>query len=77
MTIQLRKPILVTGLGLSVLLWLGDSLKHSIMDMGEWTLLGLIATGGGFWLLQKRNYKLRKSCSTIITHQVGRNRKRD
>ena len=57
MTIQLRKPILVTGLGLSILLWLGDSLKHSIMDMGEWTLLGLIATGGGFWLLQKRNSK--------------------
>lgn len=57
MTIQLRKPILVTGLGLSFLLWLGDSLRHSVMDMGEWTLLGLIATGGGFWLLQKRNNK--------------------
>lgn len=57
MTIQLRKPILVTGLGLSFLLWLGDSLRHSVLDMGEWTLLGLIATGGGFWLLQKRNNK--------------------
>ena len=57
MTIQLRKPILVTGLGLSILLWLGDSLRHSFMDMGEWTLLGLIATGGGFWLLQNRNSK--------------------
>ncbi len=57
MTIQLRKPILVTGLSLSILLWLGDSLRHSFMDMGEWTLLGLIATGGGFWLLQNRNSK--------------------
>ena len=54
MTIQLRKPILVTGVGLSILLWLGESLKHSLLDLGEWTLLALIATGGGFWLLQRR-----------------------
>ena len=66
MTIQLRKPILVTGLGLSLLLWLGDSLRHSILDMGEWTLLGLIATGGGFWLLQNRKSKPENSVQPLL-----------
>lgn len=66
MTIQLRKPILVTGLGLSILLWLGDGLKHSIMDMGEWTLLGLIAAGGGFWLLQKRSSPLENPVQPLL-----------
>ena len=70
MTIQLRKPILVTGLGLSILLWLGDSLKHSIMDMGEWTLLGLIATGGGFWLLQKRNSQPENPVQPLLPLEV-------
>ena len=66
MTIQLRKPILVTGLSLSVLLWLGESWKHSLMDMGEWTLLALIATGGGFWLLQKKNSKLEIATQPLL-----------
>ena len=66
MTIQSRKPILVTGLGLSILLWLGDSLRHSIMDMGEWTLLGLMAAGGGFWLLQKRSYQSENTVQPLL-----------
>ena len=66
MTIQLRKPILVTGLGLSALLWLGDSLRHSFLDLGEWAMLGLIATGGGFWLLQTRNPKPKKSIQPLL-----------
>ena len=54
MAVKLRRPILVGGVGLSLSLWLLQSLHHSMAQLGEFTVLGAIALGGGFWLLQKR-----------------------
>ncbi|HEY9690926.1 MAG TPA: DUF697 domain-containing protein [Oculatellaceae cyanobacterium] len=54
MAVKLRRPILVGGIGLSLSLWLLQSLHHSMAQLGEFTVLGAIALGGGFWFFQKR-----------------------
>ena len=57
MKFQLRKPILVAGIALSTGLWLWDTLAHTVTQVGELSLAGAIAVGGGLWLLQQK-YKL-------------------
>jgi hypothetical protein len=54
MSVILRKPILIGGVSLSLALWLWDSLQHSIIEAGEWTVLGVMAIGTGFWLLKSK-----------------------
>lgn len=54
MNVQLRKPILVGGVTLSIGLWLWDSLQHSLIEVGEWSLLGAMTVGAGFWLLRPK-----------------------
>jgi uncharacterized protein len=52
---QLRRPILVGGIGLSVALWAWDSLHHSVGELGEWSILGLTAVGAAALLLRPKN----------------------
>jgi uncharacterized protein len=59
MAVKIRKPILVVGIGISVLLWLWDGLHEEIFQVGEWSLLGAIALGLFFWILQKKAAKRR------------------
>jgi hypothetical protein len=54
MAVKLRKPILVAGIGISILLWLWDGLHEEIIEVGEWGVLGAIALGMGFWMLQQK-----------------------
>ncbi len=54
MAVKLRRPILVGGVGLSFSLWVLQSLHHSLVQLGELSLLGAIALGGGLWLFQQR-----------------------
>lgn len=54
---KLRRPILVGGLGLSFSLWMLDSLQDSLVQVGEFGLLSLLAVGGGLWLFQKNRPK--------------------
>ncbi len=54
MNVQLRKPILVGGVTLSIGLWLWNSLQHSLIEVGEWGLLGAMTVGAGFWLLRRK-----------------------
>ncbi len=49
---KLQRPILVGGLGLSFSLWMLQNLHHSIVQVGEFGLLSLLAVGGGLWLLK-------------------------
>lgn len=53
MVSQLRRPILVGGIGLSAALWAWDSLHHSVGELGEWSILGLAAVGAAALLLRK------------------------
>jgi GTPase SAR1 family protein len=49
MDVKLRKPILVGGIGLSMSLWLLESAHHSVMQLGEWGLLGVLGAGAAAW----------------------------
>lgn len=52
MAVNLRRPILVGGLGLSFALWILDSWKDSFFQFGELAVLALALIGGGLWLLK-------------------------
>ena len=53
MTIKLRKPILVGGIGLSLLLWLLDSFQNTLAEVGEFGAIAVLALGTGWWFFQK------------------------
>lgn len=55
MVVNLRRPILVGGVTLSLALWLLDSFQNSLEGVGEVGVLGAIALGTGFWLYKKRS----------------------
>lgn len=65
MAIKLQRPILVGGIGLSLLLWLLDSVQHSVAEFGGATMLGIMAAGLGVLLLKKPQSKTPQK-STII-----------
>lgn len=50
---NLQKPILVGGLGLSFSLWMLNTWHDSIIQVVELGMLGALAVGGGLWLLRK------------------------
>ncbi|MCY7381218.1 MAG: DUF697 domain-containing protein [Microcoleus sp. CAN_BIN18] len=58
MTLNLRRPILIGGIGLSAALWLLETLQHSGSEMGETALIGLAAAGAGYWWWNQRSPKL-------------------
>ncbi|KAB8314875.1 DUF697 domain-containing protein [Tolypothrix campylonemoides VB511288] len=57
MVVKLRRPILVGGLGLSFSLWMLQSWQDSLVQVGEFGLLSLLAVGGGLWLLKQNRAK--------------------
>ncbi len=48
------KPILVAGIGLSIVLWIWESFQKSFLAVGEYTFLAIFFVGGGLWLLTSR-----------------------
>ncbi|OKH38369.1 hypothetical protein NIES2119_10045 [[Phormidium ambiguum] IAM M-71] len=54
MTVNLRKPILIGGVGLSFLLWLWQGMDDTIGPLGEYAVWSAIALGGVFLLRQKK-----------------------
>lgn len=57
MGVNLRRPILVGGVGLSFALWLLQSLHDSADRLGDIGIWGAIALGAGFLLFQQRTAK--------------------
>ena len=55
---KLKRPILVGGVGLSFSLWMLESWHDKVMQFGEFSLLSLLAIGGGLWLI-KHNFPFR------------------
>ena len=54
MTVNLRKPILIGGVGLSFLLWLWQGVDDTVGQLGEYAVWSAIALGGVFLLRQKK-----------------------
>ncbi|MEO1762586.1 MAG: hypothetical protein AAFR83_11575, partial [Cyanobacteria bacterium J06629_18] len=50
---KLKRPILVGGVGLSFTLWMLESWHDKVMQFGEFSLLSLLALGGGLWLIKQ------------------------
>ncbi len=55
--VKLQRPILVGGLGLSFSLWILENMHHSMVQVGEFGLLSLVAVGGGLWLFKPNRGK--------------------
>jgi uncharacterized protein len=54
MTVQLQRPLLVGGIGLTLGLWGLDSISHNLAGIGDWLTLGTLAAGGGYWWYSRR-----------------------
>lgn len=54
---KLQRPVLVGGLGLSFSLWILENMHHSMVQVGEFGLLSLVAVGGGLWLFKPNRGK--------------------
>lgn len=65
MTVKLRKPILIGGLGLSLVFWLWDSIQHLSKDISEYAVLTSIALGSVLWLLRRKNSQDQLLFSTL------------
>ncbi|NES23486.1 MAG: DUF697 domain-containing protein [Symploca sp. SIO3E6] len=50
MAVNIRRPILVGGIGLSLGLWMLDLVYDSVAEIGEWGLLGTITIATVIWL---------------------------
>ena len=70
MAVKLRKPILVGGIGISIALWLWDSIQQSVIEVGQLSVVGAIALGTGFWFLQRKASK--KSLSPQLPLMLSR-----
>ncbi|AFZ32230.1 hypothetical protein Glo7428_3770 [Gloeocapsa sp. PCC 7428] len=70
MAVQLRRPILVGGVGLSFSLWILQSWHHSIVQLGEYGILGAIAVGGTLWLFQQKTPKRQSIDNSPVTRET-------
>ncbi|MBE9223309.1 YcjF family protein [Cyanobacterium stanieri LEGE 03274] len=57
MNISIKKPILISGVGLSFLIFIGQRLSMSFPHLGEYGFWGLILVSGFFWLFNPRANK--------------------
>ncbi|MBC1190253.1 DUF697 domain-containing protein [Microcystis aeruginosa CS-558/01A06] len=67
MTVRLGKPILVTGIGITIAFTLGETLNSRLSEIGSWGIFGAIALGAGIWFWQKPNSKIDFSLPTPLS----------
>ncbi|MBE5230524.1 MAG: DUF697 domain-containing protein [Microcystis sp. M54BS1] len=67
MTGRLGKPILVTGIGITIAFTLGETLNSRLSEIGSWGIFGAIALGAGIWFWQKPNTKIDFSPPTPLS----------
>lgn len=63
---KLRRPILIGGVGISVSLWLLQSFQQSVADFGEFSILGMVALGAGFWWLGPKKSQEIEQASVLL-----------
>ncbi|VXD24215.1 hypothetical protein PL8927_80008 [Planktothrix serta PCC 8927] len=54
MATKLERPILMTGIGLSLGLWLLQSIQHSASELGQMVLFSLALGSAGLWWFQQQ-----------------------
>lgn len=71
MAMQLKRPILIGGIGLSLALGLLETIQHSVTEVGETAFLGIIAVSTWVWLFGKPS----KEVQLITGYQAPTNEK--
>lgn len=71
MAVQFRKPILVTGVGLSFLLWIGTAIQDSLTTIGEWGIPAAIALGTSLWWWRQSQQK-KNSDPPVVQKTIDR-----
>ncbi len=71
MVVQLQRPLVIGGIGLTLGLWGLDSVYHSLAGVGDWLTLGTVAAGGGYywWYSQNRD-RIKLSPQIVNIDQV-------
>jgi uncharacterized protein (DUF697 family) len=69
MAVRLDKPILVTGIGITIAFTLWETLNSKLSEIGEWGMLGAIALGAGLWFWQKPNSKIDFSAPSPLSRE--------
>lgn len=70
MTLKLNKPILVGGIALSFFLWFWDSFQDQLKIGGEWSLLGIIVLGSGFWFFYRPQTSVKVNFLSPLTRET-------
>ncbi len=66
----MKQPILVGGLGLTAALGIFQTVHHSLVNVGDWTMLGVLAAGGIAWLLQGIPQPFLPSMTSPLTREA-------
>ncbi len=66
----MKQPILVGGLGLTAALGIFQTVHHSLVNMGDWTMLGVLAAGGIAWWLQGMQKPFLPSMTSPLTREA-------
>ncbi|MCT7950163.1 DUF697 domain-containing protein [Ancylothrix sp. C2] len=66
----MKQPILVGGLGLTAALGIFQTVHHSLVNMGDWTMLGVLAAGGIAWWLQGITQPFLPSMTSPLTREA-------
>lgn len=66
----MKQPILVGGLGLTAVLGIFQSVHHSLVNVGDWTMLGVLAAGGIAWWLQEMQKPFLPSMTSPLTREA-------
>ncbi|WP_422661868.1 slr1306 family protein [Pannus brasiliensis] len=53
MGVKIGKPILVSGLGITIALGVWEAFHSRLAEVGEWGMIGAIAVGAGLWFFRK------------------------
>jgi GTPase SAR1 family protein len=72
MTFNLRRPILIGGLGLTAGLWLLDGLGSALPDLGGTVVWSAIALGAGAWMLRRRSPVVESSPGALPLQSIHR-----
>jgi uncharacterized protein (DUF697 family) len=69
MTAKFGKPILVSGLGITIALGVWEAFHSRLAEVGEWGMVGAIALGAGFWFFRKPSPSLDFSPTSALTQE--------
>jgi hypothetical protein len=69
MGVKIGKPILVSGIGITLVLGLWETFNSKLTEIGEWGMLGAIAVGAGFWFCRRPTLTFKVTRPTPLSRE--------